>query len=136
MPQDDRKKLDTKSKRCIFVGYGTDVKGYRLYDMQRSRVIFSRDVLFDEKHFGFEENEKNKVEREQVVVRLRLNASLEIMRSLLTKIQIMKSKYQKQMRKKNLEQDNQQERDCYQIFMVFGSTTLNVSKIHLLSKKQ
>ena len=78
VPQDDRKKLDTKSKRCIFVGYGTDVKGYRLYDMQRSRVIFSRDVLFDEKHFGFEENEKNKVEREQVVVRLRLNASLEI----------------------------------------------------------
>ena len=57
-------------------------------------------------------------------------------RSLLTKIQIMKSKYQKQMRKKNLEQDDQQERDCYQIFMVFGSTTLNVSKIHLLSKKQ
>lgn len=65
VPQDDRKKLDAKSKQCIFLGYGTDVKGYRLYDIQRSRVIFSRDVIFDEKHFGFEENEKNEVEKEQ-----------------------------------------------------------------------
>ena len=65
LQKDDRKKLDAKSKRRIFPGYGTDVKGYRLYDIQRSRVIFSRDVIFDEKHFGFEENEKNEVEKEQ-----------------------------------------------------------------------
>ena len=65
MPQDDRKKLDAKSKRCIFLGYGTDVKGYRLYDIQRSRVTFSRDVILDEKHFGFEENEKDEFEKEQ-----------------------------------------------------------------------
>ena len=65
MPQDDRKKLDANSKQCIFLGYGTDVKGCRLYDIQRSQVIFIRDVIFDEKHYGFEENEKNEVEKEQ-----------------------------------------------------------------------
>ena len=65
VPQDDRKKLDGKSKQCICLGYGTDVKGNRLYDIQRSRVIFSRDVIFDEKHFGFDEKEKNEVEKEQ-----------------------------------------------------------------------
>ena len=26
---DERKKLDPKSKRCILLGYGTEVKGYR-----------------------------------------------------------------------------------------------------------
>ena len=32
----------------ILLGYGTEQKGYRLFDPQRSKVIHSRDVVFDE----------------------------------------------------------------------------------------
>ena len=31
-PKDERKKLDSKTKKSIFLGYGDGVKGYRLYD--------------------------------------------------------------------------------------------------------
>ena len=47
-------KLDAKSRRCIFLGYSTEVKGYRLYDQKKSRVFFSRDVVFDESRMGVE----------------------------------------------------------------------------------
>lgn len=41
VPDDERGKLDSKSRHSIFLGYSTDVKGYRLYDPRRSRVFFS-----------------------------------------------------------------------------------------------
>ena len=48
VPKPDRRKLDTKTRKCILLGYGSDQKGYRLYDLERLRVIHSRDVVFDE----------------------------------------------------------------------------------------
>ena len=33
VPKDERGKLDHKAKPCILVGYGTETKGYRLYDI-------------------------------------------------------------------------------------------------------
>lgn len=48
VPKDERAKLDSKSRKCIFLGYGDRLKGYRLYDMARSKVIHSRDVIFRE----------------------------------------------------------------------------------------
>ena len=48
VPSQERQKLDEKSRRCIFLGYGKEIKGYRLYDMEKLRVIYSRDVRFDE----------------------------------------------------------------------------------------
>ena len=56
IPKDERRKLDRKSKKCILLGYGTETKGYRLYDPQSSRVMYSRDVKFSESEFGFEKN--------------------------------------------------------------------------------
>ena len=46
--KDDREKFDAKAKRCIMLGYGTETKAYRLYDLEKKKVIFSRDVVFDE----------------------------------------------------------------------------------------
>ena len=52
VPKDERKKLDSKAKKCIFVGYGEETKGYRLYDPARAKIIFSRDVVFKEEKGG------------------------------------------------------------------------------------
>ena len=41
-------KLDPKSNKYSFVGYGDRVKGYRLWDHTTYEIIISRDVVFDE----------------------------------------------------------------------------------------
>ena len=48
IPKDERKKLDSKTRKCIFVSYGEVTKGYRLYDPVKQHVIHSHDVIFDE----------------------------------------------------------------------------------------
>ena len=44
-----RGKLDPKSLKCTFIGYGGDEFGYRLWDDQNKKIICSRDVIFNEK---------------------------------------------------------------------------------------
>jgi len=42
-----RKKLDPKSRKCIFMGYGeTGEMGYRLWDPESKKIIRSHDVVF------------------------------------------------------------------------------------------
>ena len=55
--KDERQKLDTKSTKCFFLGYGTERKGYRLYDPRRERVFYSRDVVFGESSRGIEKEQ-------------------------------------------------------------------------------
>jgi hypothetical protein len=43
-----RTKLDDKSERCIFVGYGERRMGYKLYNPITKKVIMSKDVIFEE----------------------------------------------------------------------------------------
>ena len=54
IPKDERKKFGSNARKCVFLGYETETKGYRLYDCERQRVIFSRDVKFNESEFGIE----------------------------------------------------------------------------------
>ena len=49
-------KLDNKAKKCILVSYGEETKGYRLYDPEKKRICFSRDVSFNENECGMEHN--------------------------------------------------------------------------------
>ena len=41
-------KLRPRARKCIFVSYGLDVKGYRVWCEKSRRIIISRDVKFDE----------------------------------------------------------------------------------------
>jgi len=54
IPKDERQKFDSKARKCKFLGYGSSVKAYRLYDVERSKVFYSRDVIFDETSTGVE----------------------------------------------------------------------------------
>ena len=42
------------------MGYGVSTRGYRLYDFEKMRVVFSHDVVFTEEEGGLEQ-EVNKV---------------------------------------------------------------------------
>ena len=48
VPKDERSKLDVKTRQCIFIGYGQDEYGYRLYDPVEKKLVRSRDVEFME----------------------------------------------------------------------------------------
>ena len=48
IPKDERGKLDSKAQKCVLLGYGSETKGYRLYDQTKKRVFLSRDVIFNE----------------------------------------------------------------------------------------
>lgn len=38
--------LGVRSRKCIFLGYSTTSKAYRLYDEENKKFILSRDVIF------------------------------------------------------------------------------------------
>ena len=48
VPKDERRKLDSKTEKCIFLGYSDTRKGYRLYNTQKMKIVYSRDVVFNE----------------------------------------------------------------------------------------
>lgn len=48
LPKEKRKKLDSKAVRGYFVGYGKDVKGFRIWFPDKDKVETHRDVIFKE----------------------------------------------------------------------------------------
>ena len=46
VPKEQRQKLDDKGVKCIFTGYSSESKAYRLYDPINKKIIISRDVEF------------------------------------------------------------------------------------------
>ncbi|RDY04253.1 hypothetical protein CR513_12058, partial [Mucuna pruriens] len=46
IPKDERPKLDMKTRECIFIGYGHDDYGYRMYDPVEKKLVRSHDVQF------------------------------------------------------------------------------------------
>ncbi|MCO5571726.1 hypothetical protein L7F22_025473 [Adiantum nelumboides] len=48
IPQQLRGQHDDKAVKCIFVGYSSGSKGYRLYNPATNKIFESRDVIFAE----------------------------------------------------------------------------------------
>ena len=46
IPKDERSKLDVKAKPCIFLGYGHEEFGYKLWDPLSNKIVRSKDVVF------------------------------------------------------------------------------------------
>ena len=40
--------MDNKSERCIFIGYKDGLKGYKLWNPETRKVVYSRDVVLRE----------------------------------------------------------------------------------------
>ena len=59
IPQSQRKKLDAKAHRAIFVCYPPGIKGYKLYDKEKDSFTISRNVKFLETTFDCLDNSKS-----------------------------------------------------------------------------
>jgi hypothetical protein len=54
--KENRRKLDAKAIKCIFIGYCSEFKAYKLFDPATHKVFARRDVLFHEKEAGNHDN--------------------------------------------------------------------------------
>ena len=51
IPSELRKKLDSKSDKCVFMGYPEGTKGYKLYNLKTNKFLRSRSITFCEDEF-------------------------------------------------------------------------------------
>lgn len=51
VPDERRKKLDDKSKKCIFMAYNERFKAYKQYNPIAIKFILSRDAKFNEEEY-------------------------------------------------------------------------------------
>jgi hypothetical protein len=52
----NNRKLQFRSKKCVFLGYSSLHKGYKYLHIPTNRTYISRDVVFDETVFPFSQN--------------------------------------------------------------------------------
>ncbi|KAI5429218.1 hypothetical protein KIW84_034000 [Lathyrus oleraceus] len=52
----NRKKLDSRSRKCINLGHKPGVKGHLLFDLHNKELFISRDVAFFESYFPYKHN--------------------------------------------------------------------------------
>ena len=54
VPKEMRKKFDSKAEECIMIGYSTT--GYRLWSIERQKIIVAKNVIFKENKFYYKNN--------------------------------------------------------------------------------
>ncbi|KAK9667469.1 hypothetical protein QE152_g41344, partial [Popillia japonica] len=55
IPKDFRNKFDAKVEECVMMGYA--LTGYRLWNIQKRKIVNARDVEFNENRFWFKKGE-------------------------------------------------------------------------------
>ena len=48
VPKEKRTKMDSKSKKCVFIGYRDGLKCYKLWNPKTRKVVYNWDVAFRE----------------------------------------------------------------------------------------
>ena len=48
VPKEKRTNLDSKSEKCISIGYKDGLKGYKLWNPVTGKVVYNWDVVFKE----------------------------------------------------------------------------------------
>lgn len=46
VPKEKQTKLNSKSEKCIFIGYKDGLKGYKLWNLAMRKVVYIRDLVF------------------------------------------------------------------------------------------
>ena len=54
VPKEICKKFDNITMKCLFLGFDSETKAFRLFDPIRQKMIISRDVVFNESRVGFQ----------------------------------------------------------------------------------
>lgn len=55
-----RKKLDSRSRKCVFFVYHENYKAYKLWDLENQKIIISSGVIFNNNKFPFKTFSKDK----------------------------------------------------------------------------
>ena len=50
VPRELVRKLDSRANEAILLGYATQSKAYKLWDVENQKIVISRDVVFDEEN--------------------------------------------------------------------------------------
>ena len=67
IPNKFRQKLDNRAVKCIFLGYSTCSKAYRLWSLDKRSLLIRRNVIFDESSFGTDETKAEQLTDESTV---------------------------------------------------------------------
>ncbi|GKV38830.1 hypothetical protein SLEP1_g46695 [Rubroshorea leprosula] len=67
VPKEERAKLDAKTKQCVFLGYGDEEYGYRLWDLKNRKLMRTRDVVFIENEMVEDSNKQDDSEDTQEI---------------------------------------------------------------------
>ena len=89
IPKDERGKLDSKTKKCILLGYGSVQKGYRVFDPITQKISHSRNVKFDKR-----ESEMMQLEEEESTQRPLILDTIEGTESVVERRLLLQKSFQ------------------------------------------